>query len=289
MSNNERNNNIPLVFILKLIAVIIFIVVFIMFPDTKENVLLSRIIKGINTFLIPSLMLSIIRFVVISFYNARHANRSVRGNFVLGINRLTAMLNAILFVIAAMVSFGINPINFVTSLTFVAMAIAVLFRDYITNLLSGLFIMFSEQLSVGDRIKVGEHKGRIVDITFANIEIQNEEDDIVMIPNNLVFTNPMVNLSAHRSNLFTVKFELPLYVATDVKTLEEEIRNTLKNHPNLDPENDPNLRVIEIGKDFVRYKIELYAISSSNRLHRQIENEILREILIFEHSRTKSS
>src|SRR5690606_14602138 len=121
--------------------------------------------------------------------------------------------NAVFVVISLMIAFGIKPLEFLTSLTIVAMAIAVLFRDYITNMLSGLFIMFSEQLSVGDRIKVGDQKGRIIDITFANIELQNDEDDIVMIPNNLVFTNPMVNLSAHRSNLFTVKFELPLNIA----------------------------------------------------------------------------
>src|SRR5690606_36637204 len=210
----RKRMSIPYVFILKIIAVIISLSVFIMFPVNKDNEILYQLLKGLNSFLVPSIVLSILRFVIIYIYNARHANRSVRGNFVLGINRLTAIIHAVLFVIAVMVAFGINPVEFVTSLTIVAMAIAVLFRDYITNMISGLFIMFSEQLSVGDRIKVGEHRGRIVDVTFANIILQNEEDDIVMVPNNMVFTNSMVNLSAHRSNLFTVKFELPLYVAT---------------------------------------------------------------------------
>ncbi|HLS37186.1 MAG TPA: mechanosensitive ion channel domain-containing protein [Sphingobacterium bovisgrunnientis] len=285
----KKRMNIPYVFLLKIIAVVISLTIFIMFPEIKDKEILAQMVTGLNSFLVPSIILSILRFLIISLYNARHANRSVRGNFVLGINRLTAIINAVLFVIAVMVAFGINPVEFVTSLTIVAMAIAVLFRDYITNMISGLFIMFSEQLSVGDRIKVGEHRGRIVDVTFANIILQNEEDDIVMVPNNMVFTNSMVNLSAHRSNLFTVKFELPLYVATDVETLEKEIQKTLLNHPNLDEENLPSLHVVEIGKDFVRYKIELYAVSASNKLHRVIENEILREILIFEHSRTKSS
>lgn len=286
---STRKVNIPFIFILKIIGVIISVSVVIMFPHTTENELVFQILKGANSFLIPSVFLSIVRVLIISVYNARHANRDVRGNFVLGINRLTAILNTILFVIAAMVTFGINPVEFLTSLTFVAMAIAVLFRDYITNLLSGLFIMFSEQLSVGDRVQVGEHKGRIMDVTFANILLQNEEDDIVMVPNNLVFTHSMVNLSAHRSNLFTVKFELPLNLATDIKTLEKEIQDTVRNHPNLKDDNDLTLLVEEIGKDFVRYKIELYAISSSNKLHRKLENEILREILIFEHNRAKSS
>ncbi|HMR20180.1 MAG TPA: mechanosensitive ion channel [Sphingobacterium sp.] len=254
-----------------------------------EHKWVDQLFRGINSFLIPSIIISIIRVIIISLYNARHANRSVRGNFVLGINRLTTILNGTFLIVGIMVVFGINPLQFLTSLTIVAMAIALIFREYITNMLSGLFIMFSEQFSVGDRIKVGEHKGRIVDVTFAHIEIQNEEDDIVLIPNNLVFVNPIVNLSAHRSNLFTVKFELPLQTAANAQELENEIRDILRNHPNLAKGNTMDLEVVEIGKDFIRYKIELYAVSRGNKMHKQLENELLRHILAFENKKIKSS
>lgn len=74
-----------------------------------------------------------------------------------------------------------------------------------------------------------------------------------------------------------------------VDELEKDIRDTLRNHPNLASNNELDLEVIEIGKDFVRYKIELYAVSSSNKLHKSIENEILKYILSFKHRQTKSS
>lgn len=288
MIEKTNTNKFPFTFVIKIVLLAITITLF--FNVTKEDKTMwwYQVLRGVYFFLVPSIVVSIARFVIISFYNARHAKVAVRGNFVLGINRLTAMLNAVFVIVALMIAFGIKPIEFLTSLTIVAMAIAVLFRDYITNMLSGLFIMFSEQLSVGDRIKVGDQKGRIVDITFANIELQNDEDDIVMIPNNLVFTNPMVNLSAHRSNLFTVKFELPLAIPISVDQLESDIRSTLTNHPNLAPTNELDLEVVEIGKDFVRYKIELYAVSSSNKLHKSIENEILKYILDFKHRQAKS-
>lgn len=282
MTQEEIKNKLPLTFIGKIILVVGTIAFMVNVKSTEENKVIFQLIKGVNTFLVPSIILSIIRFMLIAFYNARHANRVVRGNFVLGINRLTAILNTVFMVIAIMIAFGIKPIEFLTSLTIVAMAIAVIFRDYITNMISGLFIMFSEQLSVGDRIKVGDHKGRIVDVTFAHIELQNEEDDIVMIPNNLVFTNSLVNLSAHRSNLFYVRFELPLSMATNLTDLEAQVLAVIVNHPSLDPNAELNLQVIEIGKDFVRYKIELYATSSSNSLHKQVENEILKQILLLE-------
>lgn len=289
MTLEEKKIRIPFMFIAKVILVVATIFITLNIVDSTANKLWFQIIKGANTFLVPSIILSLIRVIIISFYNARHANRAVRGNFVLGINRLTAILNATFLVIALMIAFGIKPIEFLTSMTIVAMAFAVIFRDYITNMISGLFIMFSEQLSVGDRIQVGDNKGRIVDITFAHIELQNEEDDIVMIPNNLVFTNPIINLSAHRSNLFTIRFELPLGLGTNFLELEDEIRKLLISHPNLDSHSDADLRILEIGKDFVRYKIELHATSSSNRLHKQVENELLKQILLMESVRIKAS
>src|SRR5690606_30261801 len=205
------------------------------------------------------------------------------GNFVLGVNRLTAVLNVVFALIALLISFGINPKDFITSLTIVAMAIAVLFRDYITNMISGLIVMFSDQLSVGDRIKVGEHRGRIVDITFANIVLQDEEDDIVMVPNNTVFTATFMNLSAHQSSLFSVRFELPLDVALHLVELEEALRLSLIAHPNLSLQEDElHLTVTELGKDFVRFKLDLHAVSNSNRMHRNLQNEILKEVVKFE-------
>lgn len=288
MAEIKNKIKIPIAFLLKILAVAIMVSAYFLFKEhfTADSIL-PQVVSGLNVFLIPSILLSVTRFIIIAVYNARHSNRTVRGNFVLGINRLTAVLNVLFAILALMILLGIDPRDFMTSLTIVAMAIAVIFREYITNMLSGLFVMFSEQLSVGDRIVVGEHKGRIVDITFANIVLQNEEDDIVMVPNNLVFTNPMVNLSAHRSNLFTVKFQLPLAAATEVEQLENEIQAVMNNHPNLDNDGTIALKVEEIGKDFVSYKVELYANSSSNKLHRQLENELLKSILQYERNNFK--
>ncbi|MFD1770042.1 mechanosensitive ion channel family protein [Sphingobacterium suaedae] len=278
----KKNHANVLQFILKLIAWVLLYLSFWRFDDFyKTHHFLNDVSNAFNLFLTSSILFSIGRYIVITLYNKRHENRSVRGNFVLGISRLTAVLNTSVAIIAIMLAIGINPREFVTSMTIVAMAIAVTFREYITNMISGLFIMFSDQLSVGDRVKIGEYKGRIIDITFSSLIIQDEEDDMVMVPNNMVFTSPMVNLSAHRSSLFSVRFELPLQTAVEIGKLEDAIQKTLINHPYLTGEDDLNLKVVEIGKDYVKYKMEMHATSSSSKLHTQLENEILKEVLKF--------
>ncbi|WP_166334139.1 mechanosensitive ion channel family protein [Sphingobacterium chungjuense] len=293
-SNNKRRSRQIMIFILKIVIAGILIwsqvqfeEIYALSPESKRaRSFPMQMLLAAYTFLIPSIIFSIIRYSFIAIYHARNANRAVRGNFVLGVNRLTAVANAICAIIAMMIFFGINPLEFVTSLTIVAMAIAVTFRDYITNMISGLIIMFSDQLSIGDRIRVGNQQGRIIDITLANIVFQDEEDDMVMVPNNMVFTSTLTNHSAHPSSLFAVKFELPLDVALEVELLESALRESLQAHPNLQDGEEMELKVVEIGKDYVKYRIDLHAVSNSNKLHRRLENEILKEVLKFEQSAT---
>lgn len=279
-----------LLFILKLALAFLIFWTYIRFEDLEaDNRWFAQIRDGLQSFLIPSIIFSIIRFIIITIYNARNENRFVRGNFVLGLNRLIVIANAISAVIALMIVFGINPAEFVTSLTIVAMAIAVTFRDYITNMISGLIIMFSDELSVGDRIRLGTQQGRIMDITLAHIVVQDEEEDIVMIPNNMVFTSTFVNLSAHQSSLFSVRFELPIHLAVEIESLEKVLRESLLAHPNLTSDEELELKVLEIGKDYVKCRMDLHALGYSNKLHRRLENEILKEILKFEKEASKSS
>src|SRR5690606_29269263 len=104
------------------------------------------------------------RYLLISWYSRRsHPNNRLRSNVVLGINQFAIILNAGFVVMAIMVILNIDPKEFLTSITLVAMAIALLFRDYITNMISGLLIMFSDRFTVGDYIKIGNDQGRIVD------------------------------------------------------------------------------------------------------------------------------
>ena len=250
---------------------------------------LNNLSNGLNLFLTSSIFFSIGRYILIGIYKKRHEKRVVRGNFVLGVNRLTVVLNTSMAAVSLMIALGIDPREFMTSLTIVAMAIAVTFREYITNLISGLFIMFSDQLSVGDRVEIADYKGRIVDINFSSLVIQNEEDDMVMVPNNMVFTSPMVNLSAHRSNLFLVRFELPLSTGIKVHELEQRLQSVLQHHPYLTGEDDLSLTVAEIGKDWVKYKMEVHATSKANKVHKQIENEMLKEVLKFKQEQDGAS
>lgn len=241
---------------------------------------LAEFVSGLNTFLTGSILISIGRFTFISLYRRRNKkNNRVRGNYILGINQIAALLNAVFIVLGLMLAFGIDPAKFLTSITIVAMAIALLFRDYITNMISGLLIMFSDQFTIGDTVKIGEHQGKIMDITLANIMVKNDDDDVVLIPNNTAFTANIINQSLQNSKKLTVDFELPLVDSYDQSALEKSLGDILQRYEEHVVSGSPQLRVVGVGKDYVHYKFQFSTVKKDISLRRKIRNELYSAVI----------
>ena len=244
---------------------------------------LAGVAYGVNTFLTGSILIAIGRFVLIAVYQRRNKEiNRVRGNYILGINQIATILNIVFGVLGLMIAFGINPKEFLTSITIVAMAIALLFRDYITNMISGLLIMFSDQFTIGDTVRIGEHQGKIMDITLANIMVKNDDDDVVLIPNNTAFTTNIINQSLQNSRKLTIEFELPLASSGQHQLLEADISRALEQHGNAIVSGSYHLRVVGVGKDAVQYKLQFSTTAKDTGLRRQLRNELYQHIIAFE-------
>lgn len=243
----------------------------------------SQIAYGVNTFLTGSILISIGRFVFISLYRRRNQkNDRVRGNYVLGISQIAILMNVAFGVIGLMLVFGINPVDFLTSITIVAMAIALLFRDYITNMISGLLIMFSDQFTIGDNVRIGEHKGKIMDITLANIMVKNEDDDVVLIPNNTAFTANIINQSLQNSKKLSMDFELPLAHSYNQEALAKSLEAVVKEYANHIVTGSFQFKVVGVGKDVVQYKLQFFTVKKDSNLRKKIRNDLFLRVIAYD-------
>jgi small-conductance mechanosensitive channel len=139
---------------------------------------------------------------------------------MIGIDRISWILNVNILLIAIMLAFNIKPLEFLTSITIVAAAIALLTKDYITNIVNGLIIMFSEQLEIGDKITVGKNTGFIRDITLVNLVLKGESGEIILVPNNLIFSSDVVNYSKNDSHQVIIDSEIPFHSNIKLQELE---------------------------------------------------------------------
>lgn len=227
-----------------------------------------------------SLTISIIRLLFIAYYIKRNRLKSnIRDNFILGINRIVSVLNTVFFIIAFMKFLGLEPRDFLTSITLVAAAIALIFKDYINNMINGLIIMFSDRLSLGDHIRIHDQEGKILDITLLNIILQNEDNDMVVIPNSMAFSSTVINQSKQDVKKLNLEFELDLALGYVPASLESILIKQLIPFEDILVPNGFSIKTLDIKKETVRFKLQVLLNYNDRAKERELRRNINSTVL----------
>jgi small-conductance mechanosensitive channel len=233
-------------------------------------------------FLGANILISVGWIITIFWYlQKRRLQKLTRDNFVLGINRITSVLNTVFLLIASLIFFGQKLSELFFSLSIAAAAFALLSKDYITNMINGLIIMFSDQLSLGDQIKINEYRGKVLDITLVNVVLQNEDDDIVLIPNSVIFSSMVINQSKQNIKKLTIEFELDLKHHASPEMIEKELKTILLPFSSNITDSSFSLKIQEIKKDAVHYKVQFLMQRPDKETERKIRRLLNSTILSF--------
>lgn len=188
---------------------------------------LSNVITAILFLLGANILISLARIITARIYLRKQEGEELHPNFLLGINWISNILNSIVFISALIMAFGLRPVEFLTSLTIVAAAIAIITKDYITNTINGLIIMFTDQFSLGDTIKINDQKGIIKDITLMNTVLKRDDGLTMMIPNNLMLSTHVINYRFTDRKDVEFLFEVPIEYKMGLKEIKEKIEPKL--------------------------------------------------------------
>lgn len=277
----EKENQKRTIFIVKLVVftlLLVFADKIIQYSGARE-VYVRNVLYGVTFFLGTNIIISLARIITVRLYLRKKSHDPMRSNFVLGINRIAEILNVGIFIIAFMLFFGLNPVEFFTSITIVAAAIAIVSKDYITNMINGLIIMFSDQLTLGDTIKIGDHEGKITDVTLMNIVLTNEDSDMVMVPNNLLLTAQVINHSKQHVRKLTFDFDMKIVPGLDVNEIEGKIREVIAEFDEHVNKGSFYLKTLAIHQDDVRFKCQFLLNTFKKDLEREIRRKVNQTII----------
>jgi small conductance mechanosensitive channel len=101
-----------------------------------------------------------------------------------------------------------NVTGFVAGLGIAGFTIGFALQDIARNFISGLILLYRQPFTIGEIIEVSGHTGTVKMINIRDTEIQTLDGDLVIIPNNRVFENPIINLSASRLRRRMVQIRL---------------------------------------------------------------------------------
>lgn len=269
------------VFFLKLLFFVVVIFVQLQYPKiTTDYGLSSHIIDAVLFYITAHMVLSFGRLFLVYLYIKKSGRpNEFKDNFILGISQIANILSFVAFVFALFLLFNINARDFFTSISIVAAAIAIISKDYISNMINGMIIMFSDQLSLEDYVKIGIHKGKIVNITLLNTHILNDDDDLIYIPNNSILTSDITNYTKRNIKKITIEFELNERHIKHYEVLGKQFEEILIPYMKIIKEDSPVLKIMNIHKDAVNIKFQFQMTKRNRELEKEIKKKI-NEVII---------
>lgn len=202
-----------------------------------------------------NILISLARLITARIYLSKAKDEKVHGNFLLGISWISNILNSLVFVIALMLAFDIQPLEFLTSLTIVAAAIAILSKDYVTNIINGLIMMFTDQFSLGDTIKIGETQGVIEDITLLNVVLKKEDGYKTMVPNSLILNTQVTNFRIMEKKKIEFPIELPHGFKYNIASIKSQLEQSFSKRLEEKSISNLNISLQNIQKEFFTLKV----------------------------------
>ena len=226
------------------------------------------------------LTLNIALLIFNAFYRRKKGlARGQDDSILLGLRNVYYILTAF-FVIAGIIAlYGIDFRTLFTSLSIIAAAIAIVTKDVISEILSGLIMSFSGQLSVGDYISVGTTKGKVTTLTLTKVVLLNEDDDLVHLPNSKVFGGELVNYTLRMQRRMSIEFAVAYSAMNSVDDLEKSLIHALDDFADAVVPNSYSLRVVELHKDFADFKFRYTLVEHGPDIERQIRRKTARSVV----------
>ena len=241
-------------------------------PLRKTDVLVN--------FLIFLISLNTIIYLLAFFYRKRkkYARRQ-NDNLIAGLNNLYYLIVSGGVLATLLLFLGFDLFTFFTSLSIFAAALAVLSKDYISNVVSGTLIAFSDEINIGDTVLIGGKKGKVTDITISKFILLNDDDDYVILPNSTVFSNEIINYTRREIRKTSIDFEIDIKHMKKVEELETELIATLSEFHHLIRPDSYRLKIVEIRKDYVSLKFQYILDKPERELERDIRRATIRKVL----------
>lgn len=247
------------------------------------NRLFATVFEMVFYYLILNFMFTLIRITILTYYYRKNGYQAGHyDDMVVIINRVSFLINHIIYLFVALYLLGINLTTILTSISIFAAALALIFRDIISNFINGFQIIFSKNLDIRDYVRMGEFEGRLVDMSFTHTKLRPDSGDEIFIPNSLVMSKEFVNLSRIKTKKFIVQFGLPFKYFGTIKNLEQYVAEGIAKDfkANL-TRKDIDLKITKTDHEVINMDIEIYLNKYSYELEQEIRKKCFERILDF--------
>ncbi len=210
------------------------------------------------------ILLLLAQTLIIWLYGRQKRQSQSRGNFVYGIKNIFKALITLVTIVFIFSLFGVDFKSLLTSLSIVAAAFVILFKEYITDFISGIYFGFSQDFEIGDYIQLNENKGKVIGLTLFKTKLLNDDDVIISLSNSKIYVSDLINYTKRDIRILSVDFQLALEKIKSLEILEQELVQSLYEYIQFLDKDSFNLKIVQINKDSMDIKFQ-YQLKEFNQ------------------------
>lgn len=268
-------------FLSRFLGIILVVVGYVvLLPLISPNGVIQSHLAPLFQFLLFVLVLGLILDLSLLFYRKRNLLKRSENDIVIsGTKNVFRLITFAAFVLFALRAWGIDYKTLFTSLSIVAAAMAILFKDFLSPIIAGLILAWSKQLNINDYVKIGEHKGKILDVSLSKISLLNDDDDLILIGNDKAYASEIINYTKSDVPRVSIPFELHINSIESIELLEKNLIDEIAEFHDIIEKKSFNLKVQSIEKEAISMKFQFTLKNISRDLEKQIRKKTVRKVL----------
>lgn len=194
------------------------------------------------------------------------------------LRKFTAYTLFIVAFVIALKIFGVDLKVILGAAGVLSLAVGFAAQTSVSNLISGLFLMFERPFVVGDVVEVNGLRGEVLTIDLLSMRMRTMENTLVRVPNETVMKTSVINFShfpiRRHDILFTVSY------TADLDDIKKILLDIVEHNKYCLEEPEPLFLVQRVGEYFLEIKFGVWGETHNFLFLQSTFGEQMREAFI---------
>jgi len=154
-------------------------------------------------------------------------------------------------ILIAISQLGVSLGPLLAGLGIVGFIIGFALQDSLSNFASGMMILMYRPFDVGDLVEAGGVKGRVNQMSLVNTTFLTLDNQILVVPNNLIWQTVITNVTAQHTRRIDLMFGIAY--GDDIDKAEKVLRAIVTEHEAVLDDPEPTIKLHELGESSVNF------------------------------------
>lgn len=218
------------------------------------------IAKPILILIVCKFAISAILKVVSGVMGKSHLDQGITGF----IRKALKILLWVLTLIIVADALGVDTTSLVALVSVISLALSLAFQNIMTNIFSGVIILFSRPFVVGDFVTISGVSGTVREITLMRTKLSTPDNKIEWIPNGSIDAANITNFSTE--TLRRVELKVSVSYDAPTQTVKDAVMEVLDKDTRIlrtEPGKEPFVRLSAYNSNDIEYTIRVWTENAS--------------------------